>query len=322
MDEKGASLAILDSTGQVIFQSGDVTVDDRQAPDMAVSLSHLLPHWQVGVYLDKEASAPGSGFLYISVLLLFVFMAAIVSGGVLLTRQAVRYRKEALQKTSFVSSVSHELKTPLTSIRMYAELLQSGRVSSEQKQASYLAIMVAESRRLTRLINNVLDFSRLEQKKKTYHKTSVNLEVMLLAVVDTHSILIQDEGFEIQTDIAPGGFHVTTDPDALEQVVLNLVDNALKYAACGRYIGFILERGPDNTVYLKICDRGPGIASEHRKTIFDKFYRVDNSLTSTRPGSGLGLSIARRIMRDLGGDLFHESVPGGGSCFVIRIPER
>ncbi len=320
LDETAAALAILDSNGQVIYLSGDVLVDDQRLPDISVALSRLLPHWQVCIYLDREAFAPGRGFLYVSILLLLVFLAAIVSGGVLLTRQSVRSMKEAMQKTTFVSSVSHELKTPLTSIRMYAELLQSGRVTSDDKRTHYLSVMVAESQRLTRLINNVLDFSKLEQKKKTYQKTLVDLKQMLVQMIDAHGIRIQNEGVEIQTDIGPGEFRVMTDPDAVEQVVLNLVDNALKYAAGGRYIGFVLEKSPEDQITLKICDHGPGIAMAHQKAIFDTFYRIDNTLTSVRPGSGLGLSIARRIIRDLGGDLFYEPMPGGGSCFIVRIP--
>lgn len=322
MEDSGVCLAILDSKGQVVHQSGNVVVDPDRMPDISVTLSRLLPHWQIGVYLDKEAFSSGRAFFYVSVMLLFIFLVAIVSGGGLLTWQAIKHMKEAMQKTSFVSSVSHELKTPLTSIRMYAELLQSGRVTSAEKTEHYLSVMVSESQRLTRLINNVLDFGKLEQGKKTYRIMPVDLKQMLIQMIDAHSIRIKNEGFEIRTDIGPGEFKVETDQDAVEQVVLNLIDNALKYAVDGRFIAFVLEGGPKGDVVLKICDRGPGIDLKHRHAIFEKFYRIDNTLTSTRPGSGLGLSIARRILMDLGGNLQFEPMTGGGSCFIIRIPGK
>ncbi|MCP3898758.1 MAG: HAMP domain-containing histidine kinase, partial [Desulfobacteraceae bacterium] len=327
IDGKGASFAILNSRKQIIHLSGDSVVDEARICDISIPISNLLPHWQICIYLDQDDYAPGKGFLYVSVLLLFIFMAAIISGGLLLTSQARKHMKDAMQKTSFVSSVSHELKTPLTSIRMYAELMLDGRVKSAEKTKQYLTVMVAQSQRLTRLINNVLDFGKLEQGKKTYKKRSVNIKEILTRIIDAHSIRIKEAGFDIKTDIEKSDidedkFKVMSDPDAIEQVVLNLVDNALKYAEQGKFISFALENDSKGFVLLKISDRGPGIQKTYRKLIFEKFYRIDNSLTSTSPGSGLGLSIARQILRDLGGDLWFEPVKEGGSCFIARIPKN
>jgi signal transduction histidine kinase len=327
MDKKGASFVILNSRKQIIHMSGEMAVEDIQDCDIEVSLSNLLPHWQVCIYFDRENNAPGKGFLYVSVLLLFIFMAAIISGGLLLTFQTRKHMKDAMQKTSFVSSVSHELKTPLTSIRMYAELMLDGRSRSAEKTKHYLEVMVSQSQRLTRLINNILDFGKLEQGKKIYNKGPVDLEQLMNRIIDAHSIRIKESEFEIKIDIDKSkinkpGFKVISDPDALEQVVLNLVDNALKYAREGKYIGFKLENDFKDFILINICDHGPGISKTHQKVIFEKFYRIDNSLTSIFPGSGLGLSIARQILRDLGGDLMFEPVLGGGSCFIARIPKN
>jgi len=200
-----------------------------------------------------------------------------------LTRMTLQNMKDARQKTSFVSSVSHELKTPLTSIRMYAELLLSKRIKDANKIQTYLSVIVSESERLTRLINNVLAFGKLEQGKKTYHLTIFEMDRLLDQMIQSHSIRIENQGIEIILQIEEGNYKVKTDRDAIEQVILNLVDNALKYA-----------------------DKG-------------KFIKVDNSLTTKQPGSGLGLSIARQILRDLEGDLFFEPMPGSGSCFTARI---
>jgi signal transduction histidine kinase len=236
----------------------------------------------------------------------------------LLTRMTLQNMKDARQKTSFVSSVSHELKTPLTSIRMYAELLLSKRIKDENKTQTYLSVIVNESGRLTRLINNVLDFGKLEQGKKTYHYTSFEMDRFVYQMINAHSIRIKAEGIEIITQVEQGDYEVTTDRDALEQVFLNLLDNSLKYAGNGKFIKFVLDK-EDAFILLKICDDGPGIPKAQQEKIFEKFHRVDNSLTSKQPGSGLGLSIAKQILGDLKGDLLFEPMPGNGSCFTARI---
>ncbi len=322
MNEKGLAFAVLDSRKNIVHLSGDVIVEDIQACDISTPLSSLIPHWQLCMYFDRENFTPGKGFFYVSVLLLFIFMAAIISGGLLLTSQTRKHMKDAMQKTSFVSSVSHELKTPLTSIRMYAELMLDGRTISREKTKHYLEVMVAQSQRLTRLINNILDFGKLEQGKKIYNKSSVDLRDILSKIIDIHSIRIKKAGFEIKADMGRDTYEVVSDPDAIEQVVLNLIDNALKYAKQGKFIAFFIENDAKGFVLLKISDHGPGISKKHQKAIFEKFYRIDNSLTSTFPGSGLGLSIARQILRDLGGDLDFEPVSNGGSCFIATIPKQ
>lgn len=318
LPEKKVALLLMDGNGNFMHQSGKMTVDPKERPRAVVSISNLLPHWQIGVFIDKKGFGSTRGFLYVSVILLGVFIIAIVSGGVLLTRMTLQNMKDARQKTSFVSSVSHELKTPLTSIRMYAELLLSKRIKDANKIQTYLSVIVSESERLTRLINNVLAFGKLEQGKKTYHLTIFEMDRLLDQMIQSHSIRIENQGIEIILQIEEGNYKVKTDRDAIEQVILNLVDNALKYADKGKFIKFVLEKDK-SFILLKICDDGPGIPKAQQEMIFEKFHRVDNSLTTKQPGSGLGLSIARQILRDLEGDLFFEPMPGSGSCFTARI---
>ena len=318
LSEKGAALEMMDGNGNVMHHSGKVLTGFKNKPVAVIPISSLLPHWQIAVFIDGKGFGAARGFLYVSVILLGIFIAAIVSGGILLTRLTLWNMKDARQKTSFVSSVSHELKTPLTSIRMFAELLLSERIKDENKIKTYLSVIVSESERLTRLINNVLDFGRLEQGKKTYQLTSFEMDRFLNQILEPHSIRIQNQGIELITQVEKQDYHVKTDRDALGQVVLNLLDNALKYAGKGKFIKFVLKK-EKSFILLKICDDGPGIPRAQQEKIFEKFFRVDNSLTSEQPGSGLGLSIARQILRDLGGDLFFESIPGHGSCFTARI---
>ncbi|MCP3873279.1 MAG: HAMP domain-containing histidine kinase [Desulfobacteraceae bacterium] len=318
LSEKGTALVLMDGNGNFMHQSGNLKADPKEKPVEVVSISGLLPHWRIAAFVDDKGFTSARGFLYISAILLGIFIVAIVSGGILLTRLTLQNIKDARQKTSFVSSVSHELKTPLTSIRMYAELLLSKRVKDENKTQTYLSVIVSESGRLTRLINNVLDFGKLEQGQKKYLHTAFKMDQFLYQIIEAHSIRIQNQGLKIITEVEKGKYGVKTDHDAIEQVVLNLLDNAIKYAGEGLFIKFVLKK-EDGDILLKICDDGPGVPKEQQDMIFKKFHRVDNSLTSKQPGSGLGLSIARQIIRDLKGDLFFEPMPGNGSCFIVRM---
>ena len=321
-ESSNAAVYVLrDGTGRIMHQTSGKALDENTAPDLTVSLSPTLPHWQVAVYFDGGVNGPatGRGFIIVSGLLVLIVIAAILFGGLLLYREAERNRRDAQRKTTFVANVSHELKTPLTSIRMYAELLREGRVKSEEKRGSYLQVIVDESRRLARLVNNLLDFGRLEQGRKKYRIEALDLTGFINEFEMTHRLRIGKEGLVLTVQLPDEKIRVNTDRDVLEQVLLNLVDNALKYAGGGKEL--IIKLDPvDNGWQLRVLDRGPGIPPEDHRRIFEKFYRVNDSLTADHPGSGLGLSIAQRLMRDIGGDLQYEPRQGGGSCFKVIIP--
>ncbi|WDP91806.1 MAG: HAMP domain-containing histidine kinase [Desulfobacter sp.] len=325
--QKGAALVLSDGSGSTLLRSGEAAAEGE--PDGRLAVSLRLPHWSLSVYRGNAAHGSTRGFMVLALLLLGLMLTAIVSGGIMITRLTLAKIKDARHKTSFVASVSHELKTPLTSIRMYAELLQSGRIKDVSKQARYLEVIVGESGRLTRLINNLLDFGRLEQGRKTYNPVPFDMKDFLEGLIGIHAIRLRNAGFEIIKDFAPGPFPVVTDRDALEQSVLNLMDNTLKYADQGKFITFILAREAGDTL-VKVRDGGPGIPAPAADRVFEKFYRADNSLTAAKPGSGLGLSIARQMLRDQGGDLYldpdcaphQEAEMSRGACFTIRIPHN
>ncbi len=320
---EGMEYALLDGTGEILYQTGTTKIGSGLKPDVTVPLAPYLPHWQVATYvLDPPLTArSGQSFFLLSVLLLAIFVTAIILGGSLLTWQTHRNMVSAQQKTSFVSNVSHELKTPLTSIRMFAELLQEDRIKDPTKKAHYLKVIVAESQRLTRLVNNVLDFSRLEQGRKKYQVKEIEISGYLRYIVETQRLRVQEAGMVLDTQIPETEYKVQSDEDAVEQVLLNLLDNAIKYAAEGEELTVDLTPRKDQ-LQVRVMDRGPGVPAKHRSRIFEKFHRVDSSLTSRHPGSGLGLSIARSIMRDINGDLLYEPREGGGSCFTVLIPFR
>ncbi len=316
------TVTLTDGAGNILHQSGPLdVVGQREAAGM-VLVGPALPHWQVHFYRGPSGSgsSANSAFVLLAGLLVGTFLAAILLGGSLLLWQAHRHALEARQRTSFVSNVSHELKTPLTSIRMYAELLGEDRVTDPEKRGKYLAIITAESQRLGRLVNNVLDFSQLEQGRKKYHLEDLMLAELVSDVVDAQSLRLEAAGISVEQRLeAAGAITIRADRDALEQALINLIDNACKYAAAGKELVLELERhGPH--CRLAVMDRGPGIDREHANKVFDKFHRVDHSLTRRQDGVGLGLSISRRLLRDLGGDLVYEARAGGGACFTIILP--
>lgn len=317
----GQTLALLDDRGQLLYQRGEGTVEDATPRLAAVPVGALLPHWQVAVFATgpRAQSAWGGLMALLSVVLVGVFVVSVLSGGSLLLWQAHRHRRDALRKTSFVSNVSHELRTPLTTIRMYAELLRENRVKTDEKRTRYLDVIARESRRLTRLVNNVLDFSRLEQCRKTYRPEALDLSELVRRALDGQSVRLAEAGLALQFEAPDQPLQVWADRDSVEQIVLNMADNAIKYAAGGGTLAVRIEAGGNHAV-VRFLDRGPGVPADEQRRIFDQFHRVDDSITANVPGCGLGLSISRRLLLDQGGDLVYRANPGGGACFEIRLP--
>lgn len=311
----GETCALLDGNGNVVHASGARELGAGIRPELTAFVGPIMPHWQVA-YWGPATAAGGHGFLVLSGLLLAIFVAAIVFGGSMLLWQAHTERRDALQKTTFVSNVSHELKTPLTTIRMYAELLGEGRVKEPAKRDNYLGIIVNESHRLTRLVNNVLDFSRLEQRRKNYRREKLDIAQCLSDLADAQRPRLEEAGMNLELELPDGHVLMEWDRDALEQVLLNLLDNAVKYAREGGELRFVMLQETDGWD-LEVLDRGPGVPWDLHERIFDKFFRADDKLTARQPGCGLGLSLARQMMRDLGGDLFYEPREGGGACFHV-----
>jgi signal transduction histidine kinase len=314
----GESYALIDGNGKIFHQVGTFEISADNRPLVSVAIASL-PHWRVAAYSNTEAAVSAGSFLLISSLLVGTFVLAILLGGSLLLWQAHRNQLDAKQKTSFVSNVSHELKTPLTTIRMYAEMLGENRIDDKDKQQKYLQTIIRESQRLTRLVNNVLDFSRLEQGRREFSRETLDLVSLLQQLLDSLLPRIEDAGMHLIRKIDAAVGLVASDRDALEQIVINLIDNAIKYAAAGELLELELEQQKGCWV-VRVKDQGPGIPIAHRQQIFAKFHRVDASLTARQQGSGLGLSIARQLAEGLGGTLSFCPNPDGGSCFELTLP--
>jgi signal transduction histidine kinase len=239
-------------------------------------------------------------------------------GGYLLWRDIRREGHIAELRTQFVSSVSHELKTPLTSIRMFAELLQM-RDANDPQQARFLDTIVSESERLTRLLNNVLDFSRIERGQKTYRLEPAPLADVVQAAVRTIQYPLAQQGFSLDVQVCDEIPQVAVDRDALQQAILNLLTNAMKYSGDHREIGLRLcaENG---TALIQVVDRGIGIAEKEHSRIFEKFYRVPIPENREISGTGLGLSLVAHVADAHGGSVQVKSRPGEGSTFSIVLP--
>jgi len=314
-------VALLNGHSEVIFQSGDFDPPPTLSPALRVPIGHMLPHWEIVLYTPSGTFNPPRSYAFFSGILVTLLFIVLFTASALLLREIRRNRIEARQKTTFVSNVSHELKTPLTTIRMYADLLGEGRVVDPQKAKQYLHTIVGESERLTRLVNNMLDFSRLEQGRKKYRITTCDLRELLEETVQTQRIRLQKANMELTLELPKSPSLIQTDCDAIQQVLLNLIDNAIKYAASGGLLSIQLTAAPDG-YFIAISDAGSGISKKHRRHIFKRFYRIDDSIISRNQGCGLGLSIAQHLLADLNATLEYQPAPIGGACFIITLPTQ
>jgi signal transduction histidine kinase len=222
-------------------------------------------------------------------------------------------------KSDFVANVSHELRTPLALIRLYAETLELGRLSAKEKYQEYFRIIREESERLTALINNILDFSRIEAGRKEYEFKETDLAELVHSTLESYRFQIQQNGFAFEENISPDIPPMNVDREAIARSLLNLVNNALKYSKDDKYIGVSLYRS-NGSVNLEVRDHGIGIPVHEQEKIFEKFYRCGDPLVHNVKGSGLGLSLVRHIARAHGGDVLVESHPQKGSKFTIALP--
>jgi signal transduction histidine kinase len=239
--------------------------------------------------------------------------------GYLLLRDVDRDVQLADMRARFVSSVSHELKTPLTSIRMFAETLALGRHRTNLDRSEYLHTIVNESERLSRLVDNVLDVTRIEEGRRIYQMQPVSLADVVDSAVRAVQYPLSQQGFHLDLDVADDLPLVTADRDALQQALLNLIANAMKYSGQSRTIALRLRR-ENRDAAIEVIDRGIGIDESHQDQIFEKYYRVRSTDTDRGPGAGLGLTLAMHAVAAHGGRLQVSSALGRGSTFTVRIP--
>ncbi|RIK89351.1 MAG: hypothetical protein DCC71_26025, partial [Proteobacteria bacterium] len=224
----------------------------------------------------------------------------------------------AERRSNFVAAVTHELKTPLTAIRMYGEMLRDDLVPGEAKRREYYRTITAESERLSRLVDNVLEFARLEKGAREMRVEAGAVGPVVEEVAALLAPHAASLGFALRARVEPELPPVRFERDALLQVLVNLVDNATKYArdAASREIVLACRREGDGVV-VGVRDRGPGVASRHLGRIFEPFHRGEDELVRTTQGTGLGLALVKSLVERMGGTVRGDNAPGGG--FEVRV---
>ena len=292
---------------------------DGGEPEVERNMEALFPGLTLAIKLrGTTLEALGHRFVRTSFLILGA-LSLILGAGIFMTyRNVSKEMALARLKSDFVSNVSHELRTPLSLIRLYAETLEMGRVTTQSKYQEYYCIIRKESERLSALINNILDFSRIEAGRKEYDFRETNMRELVHNTLDSYRYQIEQQGFiyEEKIDEVPP---LRVDREAMARSLVNLVNNALKYSQDRKYIGVNLYR-ENGSVKLEVIDHGIGIPRHEQHKIFEKFYRVGEPLVHNTKGSGLGLSLVRHIVEAHGGEVMVDSTPGQGSKFTIMLP--
>jgi signal transduction histidine kinase len=259
---------------------------------------------------------PGAGiFLFI-----FIAIVIILAFGLFFTLKAVRDELHlSKMKSYFMSTVSHEFKSPLTSIRQMAEMLVHGRVPSTERQHKYHTTILQQSERLSHLIDNILDFSKMEEGQKVFHFEKADITPVVENIVESFRDHTAPQGFNISLSIPEPVPDIVFDREAMEQVLHNLLDNACKYSGDSREIEVHLSSKGNKTI-ISVIDHGIGIRKDDLDKIFGRFYRAGEELTQTVKGSGIGLTIVEQIVEAHHGEITVESSPGKGSEFTVIIP--
>jgi len=293
---------------------------DGGEPEVERNMEGAFPGLTLAIKLPGTTlAAMGQHFVRTSFLVLGV-ISLLLTGGIVMTHRNIsREMALARLKSDFVSNVSHELRTPLSLIRLYAETLEMGRLKSSEKYQEYYSIIRKESERLTALINNILDFSRIEAGRKEYEFRQTDMRELVHNTLESYRYQIEQSGFAFEEKIADDVPPLSVDREAMARSLLNLVNNALNYSQDQKYIGVNLFRD-NGSVKLEVVDHGIGIPVTEQQKIFDKFYRVGDPLVHNTKGSGLGLSLVRHIVQAHGGEVVVDSVPGRGSRFTINLP--
>lgn len=250
----------------------------------------------------------------------FLLIAGILAFGLVLTTRSVTHELElARMKSDFVSTVSHEFKSPLTSIRQLTEMLQSGRVPSEERRQKYYDVLLEQSERLAMLTDNILSLAKIEEGRAEFAFETADISVLLTEVVTSIQERVRHEGFDIGLNVGEALPLLAVDRTALSQAVTNLIDNAIKYSGDSRRISVSVSLEAQALI-IAVHDFGVGIKKEDIPRVFERFYRGGDELTRTVKGSGLGLTLVKEIVAAHRGNVQVESEPGKGSVFSIRLP--
>jgi signal transduction histidine kinase len=314
-EDRETRYALTDAEGRVV--AGQRESGGRAAIRTAVESE--LP-WTLHVSSVREGSSPSvlwqGRFLLLGLSVMLIFL---LTGSYFIGRAVQREMEVARLQSDFVSGVSHEFRTPLTTVRQLSEILAFGRVPSEQRRERYYETLVSESKRLQQLVETLLNFGKMEAGVRQYRFEMLDPAVLVEKVVAEFEPQMSASGRHIQVSGARDGARIHADPEALSVALRNLVDNALKYSPDCPAVW--VEWGPEGErLAIRVRDRGLGIPASERKAIFQKFVRGSAAATANVKGTGVGLAMVQHIVSAHGGEIHLESEPGAGSTFTVLLP--
>jgi len=317
-DDLGGRVRLRDAGGQLLYQWGAYEPAEDSAPVATLALAPPVAAWTLAFHAPPGTlgAAAAGGLILNLVAGVALLGVAMLAAGAWLYREHSRNLREAAQRVSFVNQVSHELKTPLTNIRMYAEMLEERAPEDDEDLRRYAEVVGQESRRLSRLIGNVLTFGRQQRDAVEIHRRPGIVDEIVGACLDHHAPTLDRKGIAVERGLSASEL-VSFDPDVLEQILGNLIGNVEKYASGGKTLSVRTEQRGSH-LEVTVSDAGPGIPSRERERVFQPFYRTERGRTESVAGTGIGLSIARDLARRHGGDLV--SVPvETGACFRLTL---
>lgn len=301
------------SSEDVIFSTGEF----RNRQIQQKRNLWLIPNYELGILLESGTIEALVKERATTNIIIIALLTGILIVGVIIVFRNIRKEMELARiKSDFVSNVSHELRTPLALITMFAETLEMDRAKTEEKKKEYYSIISKEAGRLSRIVNKILSFSKIEAGKKEYRFTKININNLVEDIFKTYEFHLQSNGFEFSFRCDNTVPEIDVDPEAVSEAVINLLDNAVKYSNEKKEV-MISTGKKENFVYIEITDKGIGITEEAQKKIFDKFYRVSDGLVHNTKGTGLGLTLVKHIMDAHHGEVKIRSKPNEGSSFKL-----
>jgi len=311
------NVTITDISGQVLLEDGDA---ESEFSSVTGEFDDYFPPWKIQIARasldDQLGTQLYQSYYFWSILIMLIVL---IFGTLLIVRSLAHEREVMAMKSEFISSVSHELKTPLTSIRALTERLLEGKVKSKEKMQQYFLVIDQDASRLTRLVKNILDFSKIEAGKKEYHFEITDITIWLdEAVGDFCKDHIHDH-IEINKHFEPDIPSVAIDRDALSQCIFNLLDNAIKFSPDSKSVDLDLKK-EYGSVLIRVKDRGIGIQKDNLDHIFDKFFQATSPVQQSVKGTGLGLALVKHVIEAHKGRIQLESSPGQGSVFTLFLP--
>lgn len=306
--------------------SGKILLGERNVSDDPTATTEFFednfPPWKIEIFRN-EGEALGSldikrNFYFWTILTLVIVL---ISGSILISRTIAHEMAVLKLKSDFVSSVSHEFKSPLTSIKALAERLRDGKVKDSDRMKQYFSVITQDANRLTQLVRNILDFSKIEEGKKEYEFVETDVAQLVTQQIESFKRSEYAKGLEIKIRIFEGIPHLDVDKEAFSQALNNLLDNAAKFSLDRKEIEVNLKKD-DMNVFIEVRDWGIGIPSPDLDRIFDKFYQGRNNLRQSSKGTGLGLTLVKYTVEAHGGRIAVKSHVGEGSLFSIVLPTQ